>query len=80
MGAYLRAKFEVSSIILTSFRQGGQFYPNLHTSKQTTKKPTQIMIKACVGLFGPAAMGLPFKSFGFKKFMMVSLSFCNIAS
>ena len=27
MGAYLRAKFEVSSIILTSFRQGGTLPP-----------------------------------------------------
>ena len=27
MGVYLRAKFEVSSIILTSFRQGGNFAP-----------------------------------------------------
>ena len=27
MGVYLRARFEVSSIILTSFRQGGDFIP-----------------------------------------------------
>ena len=27
MDVYLRAKFEVSSIILTSFRQGGNFTP-----------------------------------------------------
>ena len=37
-------------------------------------------LKACVGLFGPATVGLAFKSFGFRTFMMVSLSFCNIAS
>ena len=33
---YLRAKFQVSSIILTSFRQGVIL---LHTAKQTLKKP-----------------------------------------
>ena len=27
MGVYLRAKFEVSSVILTSYRQGGDFPP-----------------------------------------------------
>ena len=27
MGVYLRAKFEVSRIILTGFRQGGNFTP-----------------------------------------------------
>ena len=44
MGVYLRAKFEVSSIILTSFRQGecGNFTP--HRSKRTPKKPTQIRV------------------------------------
>ena len=43
MGVHLRAKFEVSSIILTSFRQGGVI---LHppTSKRTSKKPTQIRV------------------------------------
>ena len=50
MGMYLRAKSEVSSIILTSFRQGrGSFTPPtpLHplTSKRTPKKPTQIRVK-----------------------------------
>ena len=45
MGVYLRAKFEVSSIILTSFRQGGNFTP-LPTSKRTPKKPTQIRVNA----------------------------------
>ena len=34
MDVYLRAKFEVSSIILTSFRQ------------ESTKKPTRIRVKA----------------------------------
>ena len=37
-------------------------------------------LKAWVGLFGPVTMSLLFKLFGFKTFMMVSLSFCNIAS
>ena len=50
MDVYLRAKFEVSSIILTSFRGrgGGEFYhpPPPPTSKQTPKKPSQIRVKA----------------------------------
>ena len=45
MGVYLRAKFEVSSIILTSFRQGVILPPTpTFTSKGTTKKPTQIRV------------------------------------
>ena len=49
MGVYLRAKFEVSSMILTSFRQwreggGGCLTPS-RTSKWTPKKPTQIRVK-----------------------------------
>ena len=44
MGLYLRAKFEVSSIIVTGFRQGVEFYP-LSTSKRTPKNPTQIRVK-----------------------------------
>ena len=35
--------------------------------------------KACVGLFEPTIMGLPFKSFAFDTFMTVSLLFCNTA-
>ena len=50
MGMYLRAKFEVSSLILTSFRQGGGGGVILPTSptilKRTPKKPTQIRVKA----------------------------------
>ena len=45
MCVYLRAKFEVSSISLTSFRQrggGGNFSPSSPNSKRTPKKPTQI--------------------------------------
>ena len=50
MAKYLRAKFEVSSKILTRFRQereGGNFHPPPPppTSKQTPKKPTQIKVK-----------------------------------
>ena len=41
MGVYLCAKFEVSSIILTSFRRGSFTPP---TSKGTPKKPTQIRV------------------------------------
>ena len=44
MGVYLRAKCEVSSIILTSFRQGVTSH-HPPTSKQTPKKPTQIRVK-----------------------------------
>ena len=43
MGVYIRAKFEVSSMILTSFRQGVILSPP--TSKRTPKKPTQIRVK-----------------------------------
>ena len=47
MDVYLRAKFEVSSIILTSFTQegGGVNFTPPHTSKRTLKKPTQIRVK-----------------------------------
>ena len=50
MGVYLRAKPEVSSVILTSFRLGGEGgvilppSPLPHTSKQTPKKSTQIRV------------------------------------
>ena len=43
MCVYFCAKFQVSSIILTSFRQWVVF-PS--TSNQTPEKPTQIMVKA----------------------------------
>ena len=45
MYVYLRAKFEFSSLILTSFRYGGGggILPSPSaTSKRTAKKPTQI--------------------------------------
>ena len=47
MCVYLRAKFEVSSIILASFRQGGgdNFTSPPPTLKGTPKKPTQIRVK-----------------------------------
>ena len=41
-------KFEVSAIILMSFRQGrgrGNFTPSLPITKQIPQKPTQIMVK-----------------------------------
>ena len=49
MVVYLHAKYEVSSIILTSFRQAGGVIlplppPTLSTSKRTSKNPTQIMV------------------------------------
>ena len=46
MGVYLRAKIEVSSIILTSYRKGGRLIlPLPPTSKRTSKKPTYIRAK-----------------------------------
>ena len=49
MGVYVRAKFEVSSIVLTSFRQWGEIYPPPpSTSKQTPKKPIHIKVKKWV--------------------------------
>ena len=44
MSVYLRAKFEVSSILLTSFRQGLILPPPTHL-KTNPKKPTQIRVK-----------------------------------
>ena len=44
MCVYLPAKFEVASIILTSFRQGGNLNPVPPTSKGTFKKTTQIRV------------------------------------
>ena len=50
MGVYLLAKFEVSSIILISFRQGGGNFtpPPSPTSKQTPKNSTQIRVKRTI--------------------------------
>ena len=54
MGAYLRTNFQVSSIILTSFRQRkdmgrrGGILSSPTTLKRAPKKPIQIRIKACV--------------------------------
>ena len=47
----LRTKFQVPSIILSSFRQGGVGILSPPTSKQTPKKPTQIRVKFCVFFF-----------------------------
>ena len=47
MGVYLCAKFEVSSIILTGFRQGVIYLPPLHThTPQPPKKRTKIRVNA----------------------------------
>ena len=43
MGVYLRAKFEVSNLILTGCRQG-VILPPPPTLKQTPKKTTQISV------------------------------------
>ena len=45
MGVYLRTKFEVYRIVLTSFRQGGSFTSFPTPQKRTPKKPTQIRVK-----------------------------------
>ena len=45
MCVYLRAKFEVSSIILTSFRQRREGISPLPTSKRIPKKLNQIRVK-----------------------------------
>ena len=49
MDVYLRDKFEVSSVILTSFRQvgggGGKLPPPLSSSKRTPKEPTESKVK-----------------------------------
>ena len=47
MGVYLSAKFEVSSIILTGFRDGeGDFTsPPKKKPQPPQKKPTQIRVK-----------------------------------
>ena len=43
MNVYLRAKFQASSVSLTSFKQGVISPP---TSKRIPKKPTQIRVKS----------------------------------
>ena len=51
MCVYIGAKFEVCSIILTSFRQGVILPPpppSSFTSKRTPKKPTQIRVKGTI--------------------------------
>ena len=45
MGVYLRAKFEVSSTILMSSREGSNLTPSPPTSKRTPEEPTQIRFK-----------------------------------
>ena len=70
MGVYLRAKFEVSSIILTRFTLGsggggGGDFPHL-PSKRTPKKPIQIRVKwkshVRAEIFGPNIAPIPSKS------------------
>ena len=46
MGVYLRAKFEVSSIILTSFKQGGNFTPPLPQNEPLKSPPRLELITA----------------------------------
>ena len=44
MGVYLRAKFEVSTKILTSFRQGGSFTP-LPPQNEPLKSPPRLGLR-----------------------------------
>ena len=74
MGLYLRAKFQVFSIILTSFRK-----------EQGLNKPTQIRVKHHVLLFMIWDFGLEFSMFlAFNLFMnlfllkVFSFTFCSI--
>ena len=50
MGIYLRTKFQVSSIIITCFRQGVILHPPT-TSKQIPKNPTHIRVNALLSIF-----------------------------
>ena len=53
MCLYLRAKFEVSSIILTSFRRGGEggdFSPPLPPQNEPVKSPSRLWLKDGMGL------------------------------
>ena len=47
MNVYLRAKFQVSSISLTSFRQGGNFTPPPFPTPQnkTLKRPPRLELR-----------------------------------
>ena len=45
MCRYICTEFQVSSIILRGFRQGGGNFTPRPTSKRTPKKPTQIRVK-----------------------------------
>ena len=75
MGAYLRAKFEVSSIILTSFRLGrgpGSSPPQ----NETLKSPPRLGLsgKAILGLKYFGQILLPFKV----KVKEINMSFKGI--
>ena len=41
MGMYLHTKYQVSSIILTSFRQGGEGKGNINVTRRKTKGKTK---------------------------------------
>ena len=53
MCVYLRAKFKVSSIVLTSFRQGWGGVIPPRTSKRIPKIPTRLGLKKCTLVIGP---------------------------
>ena len=46
MGVYLRVKFEAFSIILTSFREGGNFTPLPPPQNELLKSPPRLELTA----------------------------------
>ena len=77
MGVYLRAKFEVSSIILTSFRLGrGVILPHPPPQNETLKSPPRLGLsgKAILGLKYLGQILLPFKV----KVKEINMSFKGI--
>ena len=79
MGVYLHAKCEVSSMILTSFREGGVVLPASPPpppQKETPKKPTQIRVNRKVVTVKSACKWNNFsKGFAFSRLAVVILSY-----
>ena len=61
---YLRAKLEVSSIILTSFRQGGGviLQPPLPPQNEPRKSPPRLGLNGMPHLWESRGMGIPEKT------------------
>ena len=67
MGVYLRAKFEVSSIILTSFRQGEVLPPSQPQNKPPKSPPRLGLIH-----FSILKKVVPDNSFSTKKLYLIN--------